>query len=85
MLVLAVTSMAPDVTNVSAGDSKEDEYKENLYNTPCINPPPPMKTFNKTAGGCPPGPVTPYATTTLLQNNILNAPPGPPPPESAFR
>ena len=50
--------------------------KENLYNTPNVVPPP-MKTFyNKNAM-----PVAPYATTTLITNNLLNKQGG----ESAFR
>ena len=59
-------SMAPDVTQ---GAELKDE-KEPLYNTPSTTLAG-MKTFNK--GPPPPGPVSPYATTTLLQQTDSSA------------
>ena len=60
----------PDVTQTGTDKSGGPE-EENMYNTPHHNTPPAMKTFyNKhNLGGGLAGPVSPYATTPLLQNN----------------
>ena len=68
--------MPPDVTHVGADMCKQDSGSENLYNLPNVASPP-MKTFYNKNNAV----AQPYATTTLIANN-LGSPPG---ADSAFR